>query len=408
MSRFPALRCFRLAAIAAILAIYAPDARAQGGVARATADPSRVRLIADPQILVFAPGNWGEAHLVAKPDLSPWRRNRIMELGCNGSVFRLADPEYDFQATSPDAEETSPPNYWARLRRILSTQGASVSATDFRITRPLLDEIASDGSAGTGEFCRRMGGAIDGLPAPMISFAPEIPAEKASPLRDALRVTAPRALLGCFLENATPAGWDFVIVRPESVSSGLSGQSLVSHARSKAGGIPVFVQVPQPDFYSELFWVTAGAAGLYHGELPPVGTPAHEHAWMNLRAVATICGILTPGNVVRMPDLQVPGTEAAFGVPGRSFCLLLKPGASVDALFPDLPDRPEALGMWYNPLNDQHIILPRVQSPRGIPSRLMAPSGDRWIYCHFPLPKATDAETTMGAVVPLDGEEPDE
>lgn len=401
----------RTALLACAMAVALPLASmAQYSVRLSPTDPTRVQTRQSVYVASFSPGNQGLLTFCSSPPPNIGNVERSDDLQATGLVMALADERYSLRGTSPGAEQTSPPRYWSRLEQSLAACAAYNYMVDLRLNAALARELSQAGPAAEQLFWHKLASTCSSSYIPLFSFASDLDDEKAESMRRKLRRALPQALLGRIcdrplaLSSPLPTPWDFVIVSPESAPPLYRDQAAVSYWRSRFGKIPIFFSLHTPDFFRELFWYATGAAGFYHAEFPPRCTPENAMAWKALYSFNTFYLRIPHGSVRLMPELASPGICQAFGADNEVYCAIVNRSPS-RLLLPQVKKMPESMDFWFNPASAQYITLPRVETPRRHVLTLSSPSQEPWIYCHFPMPKSGDEDSTTPQVKAKDEEE---
>lgn len=364
-------------------------------------NPHLFRAAEDPQVLIFGTGNDALLSFV-KAD-SP-RRSVLsynQDIYPSADLMELWNPLYDFSPFADDAESTEGPGYWIRLHQLLYQSASIGRDADCRVTKHLL-ELTRRQKDGMKRFVRQFEKSIRGAAFPLLSI--DLPLSEAEEVRAHFLQAWPGLLVGKVVrqleELGASAHFDFVIVYEDAVPVTWRGQTSVPFVQSRIPQKPVIMALLKPRFFQELFWLSSGAAGLQHDELPPTGTRENHTAWVNLRAITSFGTSLSRGLRLDFSLLQ-PGLIAALGGANNSIFLLPRPGRPVGyQLQGGLLEQPAYLAGWYNPQTDQTVILPRAELPRDRNIRLDSPTRDPWIYWHVPVLPETDAESTTTAILP--------
>lgn len=370
------------------------SAFAQPAVQISPSDPSRFAFRAPVSAFSYYPGNSGDYIFRQDTTTSPlrWRE----ELLCDAHLLELDRPDYDFRPTAHDSESTSPPMYWLRLQSVLGGATSTGTGIELRVTQPLLDALQASGNNAADTFARRLAERTRTTQIPLISFDTHW-SPTAALLHSALKTHMPDALTGRVQHSissiAAGPSPDFYVFHVDSALAETANQHLVSQCRAVAGNLPIILSLEKPNFNAQLFWLAAGAAGFQYASLPAEST-IETSEWRNVRSLAAFKARIPLNGLQVFPQWAGRDFYFCIGTPGEFYC------AAPMNKWTELPrfsTYPEFVQVWYNPRTDENIMAPRV--PYSVNAKLEKPSSDDWLYCYYPRPQSTDADTTTPAPV---------
>lgn len=388
------------AGLVVIFAIFSAETSGGAGEISST-NPQLFRAAEDPQVLIFGTGNDALSAFVEEDSASRGVLSYSQDIYPSADLLELWNPSYDFSPFAADSESTGLPGYWIRLQQRIYRSAFTGRDADCRVNQHLL-ELTGRETDGMKRYAEQFKKNVHGSAKPLVSI--DLPLREAEEVRACFREAWPDLLIGKVVrkpeELKSSGQFDFVIVYEDVVPVTWRGQASVPFVHSRIGQKPVIMALKRPRFFRELFWVTTGAAGLQHDELPPAGTRENHTAWINLRAITSFGTSLSRGLRLDLSLLQ-PGLIAAFKGTQDSIFLLPRPGKTVGyQLHGSLLEHPAFIAGWYNPQTDQTIILPRIKLPADRTIRLVSPTREPWMYWHVPIAPADDEESTTTAIVP--------
>lgn len=388
-------------------------ATAQLAVKRSTVDARYFAFRRDPEVLIGAAADMRDLFLRAKPRQTETTTvQRARELRPNAASLKLETYTEELPMTERGDHAASASEFWRRVHNFVGEGGPFDLAAELRISAGTLREF---GWPTSGQWHEKLVSALESAlhnaSAPLVTIEGDVAPEDARMFRETLRTRGLNWLVGMTLSRSSTerelSGFDYVVVPQHVVEWPYSDQALIGRIRALAGDVPIVLRQTSPELWSELFWLTTGAAAVFYepvDEAVLLGKPAF---FSSLRAVSSLMRAAgySPLTIISTRGRSV---EAVWRGGGTLGFYLLQAGCkqAIVRVPVNSSDDVNLHAFWYDVDTDVHLILPPLPRYQGQELELTPPSRDRrWIYGAWLVPASADRQTTYGPIVPLDGED---
>ena len=353
----------------------------------------------DPELFIFARGN--DLPTSRGREVHGLRQKALRRVLSHGNTLRFS---WEALSASSRSHETSD----TLLVSLLGNGGPFDLPTELRIGEKAL---------ATPESAQRLAHFLCAVLAqtnkPLLTIDEDVSATVALTFRQMLReqgVAVPVGKVGTLPADAELLRcFDYAVVNPNLFPRVWRDQAAVSYARSLLDDLPIIFSVSEARFLPELFWVSTGVAGIRYEIEPENG---EQRFLEDIRWRRALCSVLSLSGFAPPILDRATGPMPPLAVlsVGRLFWLAIPPtGGKFVWEFSPGPKPVNAYTFWFDANNDVYVIRPPYTECRHLLKfDEKTPRSDRiYIFGTAVVPSSDDRQTTIGPILPLEGEIPE-